>query len=94
MWKCCKSLLNEELTNENSDVIENVVSESTDEIAECSDNEMLMCVYELERRWKDSIVVEWGQRVNFPFSLFLDLWKCVLMNWYYLNLEMCVCVLY
>ena len=27
---------------------------------------MLMCVYESERKWKDSIVVEWGQRVNFP----------------------------
>ena len=36
-------------------------SESTDEVVECN-NEMLMCVYESERKWKDNIVVEWGQR--------------------------------
>ena len=39
---------NVENSIENSDVIENVVSESNDEVVEC-DNEMLMCVYELER---------------------------------------------
>ena len=55
-------VLGNELTNqnsiENSDLIKNVVSESTDEIAECSDNEMLMYAYELERERKNSIVVE------------------------------------
>ena len=52
-----------------SNVTEKVVSESgmlkindesTDEIVEYN-NEMLMCVYELEREWKDNIVVEWGR---------------------------------
>ena len=51
---------------ENGNVFEEVVSESdalkinsenTDEVVECN-NEMLMCVYELEREWKDNIVVE------------------------------------
>ena len=59
---------------ENGNIFKKVVSESdtlkinsenTEEVVECN-NEMLMCVYELEREWKDSIVVEWGQRVNFP----------------------------
>ena len=36
-------VLDKELTNDDDDVIENVVSESTDEFIEC-DNEMLMCV--------------------------------------------------
>ena len=39
-------------------------NESTDEFVEC-DCEMLMCVSELERERKN-VVVEWGQRVNFP----------------------------
>ena len=60
---------------ENGNVFEKIVSESdtvkinsesTDEVVECNDG-MLMCVYESERKWKDSIVVEWGQRVNFPY---------------------------
>ena len=51
---------------ENSNVIKKVVSESdtlkinsesADEVVECN-NEMLMSVYELEREWKDNIVVE------------------------------------
>ena len=63
---------NNENNIENSNVIENVVyesdtlkinGESTEEVVEC-DNEILMCVYESEREWKDNIVVEWGQRVN------------------------------
>ena len=41
-------------------------NESTDEVVECN-NEMLTSVYELEREWKDNIVVEWGQRINFPY---------------------------
>ena len=62
-----------ECNSENSNVLEELVSESdtvkinkesTDEFVEC-DNEMLMYAYELEREWKDSIVVDWGQRVNF-----------------------------
>ena len=68
---CRNVVLDKELTNqnsiENSDLIENVVSESTDEFVAC-DYEMLMYAYELERERKNSIVVEWGQRVN--FSLF------------------------
>ena len=40
-------------------------TESTDEVVVCN-NGMLMCVYESERKWKDSIVVVWWQRVNFP----------------------------
>ena len=32
-------------------------SESTDEVVKCN-NGMLMCVYESERKWKVSIVVE------------------------------------
>ena len=64
---------NNECNTENSSVFEELVSESdtvkinsenTDEFVEC-DYEMLMCVNELEREWKNSIVVEWGQRVNF-----------------------------
>ena len=39
--------------------------ESPDEVVECN-NGMLMCVYESERKWKDSIEVEGWQRVNFP----------------------------
>ena len=42
-------MLDKELTNDDDNVIESIISESTDEFAECSDNEMLMCVYELER---------------------------------------------
>ena len=79
---CRNVVLDEESTNknnlENSNVTGEVVSESdmlkinnesTDEFVEC-DNEMLMCVYELEREWKDNIVVEWGQRVNFPLIIY------------------------
>ena len=59
---CQNVILDKQLTNddddvennENSDVIENVVSESNDEVGEC-DNEMLMYAYELERERKDSI---------------------------------------
>ena len=36
---------------------------------EC-DNKMLMCVYELERERKNNVVVEWGQRVNFPLIIY------------------------
>ena len=73
---CQNVILDKELTNgdddvennensiENSNVFEELVSESdtvkinnesTDEFVEC-DNEMLMRVYEVERKWKDSIV--------------------------------------
>ena len=45
------------------------IQNSTDEVLEC-DNEMLMSVYELEREWKNTIVVEWGQRVNFPLIVY------------------------
>ena len=38
---------------------------------EC-DNEMLMSVYELEREWKSNIVIEWGQRANFPLIFYND----------------------
>ena len=57
---------NKENNIENSNVFEEVVAESdmlkindesTDEIVEYN-NEMLMSVYELEREWKDNIVVE------------------------------------
>ena len=63
---------------ENGNEIEKVVSEndtlkinseSTDEFVEC-DNGMLKCVCELEREWKDNIVVEWGQRVKFPLIIY------------------------
>ena len=42
---------------------ENIIKNSTDEFVEC-DNEMLMCTDEIEREWKNNIVVECGQRVN------------------------------
>ena len=42
-----------------------IIKNSTDEVLECK-NGMLLYVYESERKWKDSIVGEWGQRVNFP----------------------------
>ena len=38
---------------------------------ECN-NEMLMCVYELERERKNNVVVEWGQGVDFPFIIYDD----------------------
>ena len=85
---CKNVVLDKELTNddddiENGNIIEKVLSESdmlkinnesTDEVAECN-NEMLMCVYELEREWKDNIVVEWGQRVNSVSYTHLDVYK-------------------
>ena len=52
-----------------TDTVE-INNESTNEIAECSDYEMLMCVSELEREWKNNVVVEWGQRANFPFIIY------------------------
>ena len=57
---------NNENNIENSNVFEKMVSESdtlkinsesTDEVVEWN-NGMLMCVYESERKWKDSIEVE------------------------------------
>ena len=54
-------------SNENSNIIENVISESTDEFVEC-DYEMLRCIDEEEREWKNNIVVKCGQRVNFPIN--------------------------
>ena len=39
--------------------------ESTNEVLEYN-NGMLMCVYESERKWKESVEGEWLQRVNFP----------------------------
>ena len=56
----------EELVSESDTVKLN--NESTDELVECSDNEMLMCIDEVERVWKNNVVVEWGQRVNFPIN--------------------------
>ena len=34
---------------------------------EC-DYEMLRCIDEVEREWKNNIVIECGQRVNFPIN--------------------------
>ena len=39
---------------------ENVIKNSTEELVEC-DNEMLMSVYEVEREWKNNVVIEWVQ---------------------------------
>ena len=62
-----KELINNNVVvenNENKNIIENVISESTDELVECSDNEILMCIDEVEREWKNNIVVECGQRLS------------------------------
>ena len=54
--KCENAIPDKELINKNdvvenneNNVIENVISESTDEFVECGDYEILMCVRELER---------------------------------------------
>ena len=54
----------EELVSETDTV--KIKNESTDELVECNDNEMLMCIDEVERVWKNNVVEEWGQRANFP----------------------------
>ena len=60
-------VLDKELTNDDDDVIESIISESTDEFVEC-DYEMLMCVNELEKEWKERVDECVGQRVNFPIN--------------------------
>ena len=68
------TIVNNDIESDN--VIERVVSEnntlevdseivSERESAICS-NEVVISVDELEKEWKNNIVVEWGQRVNFP----------------------------
>ena len=70
----CNNVENKECNIENNNVFEELVSEvdtvkisneNTEEFLGC-DYEMLRCVNELERERKNKIVVEWGQRVNFP----------------------------
>ena len=58
---------NDVVENNENNIIENVISGSTDEFVEC-DYEMLRCIDEVEREWKNNIVVECGQRVNFPIN--------------------------
>ena len=56
-------VLDKELINSN-DVIENIISESTDEFIEC-DDDMLLCIDELEREWRESYIMGMKQRVSY-----------------------------
>ena len=38
-----------------------------------------MCIDEVERVWKNNVVVEWGQRVNFLFIIY-DVYDDLLLS--------------
>ena len=60
---CIRDRMNKGETND-----EHIIENSTDEVLEC-DNAMFMCINELERKWKNNIVIEWGQRANFQMCI-------------------------